>query len=137
MRIPPDVGLTAPVAPLVGHPAGDLLVRGDDEALSRIGHVGEAENLHRHGRAGRPDLLAVGVDQGPHPTPGGAGHQRIADLQRAALDEHRGHGAATDVQERLQHHALRPTVRIGPEVLDLCHHVQVVQEVVYTQVLQG
>ena len=38
--VPADVGLAAPMAPLVGHPTGDLLVGGDDEALAGVGHVG-------------------------------------------------------------------------------------------------
>ena len=37
----------------------------------------------------------------------GAGDERVADLERAALHEHGGHRAAADVEVRLEHHAAR------------------------------
>ena len=75
--------------------AGGLLVGGGAELVAGVGHVGQAEHLHRRGRAGLLDLLALVVDHRPDPAPGGAGDDRVADLERALVDEHGGHRATT------------------------------------------
>ena len=48
-----------------------------------------------------------------------AGHDRVADLERAALDEHRDDGAAARVELGLDDDARRVGVRVGLEVLEL------------------
>ena len=58
----------------------------------------EADDLDRIARAGVLELLAVEVVESAHASPGVAGHDGVADVQRAALDEHRRHGPAADVQ---------------------------------------
>ena len=130
--IPADVGLTAPVAPLVGYPAGDLLVGSDHEAFASVGHIGQAQDLNGRGRAGLFDLTTLIVDEGTYPTPRRTGHQWVTHLESASLDQHSGHRATPSVQERLKHHSLRPTIGIGSEVLDLGDHVQIVQQVFNT-----
>ena len=49
----------------------------------------EAEDLDRIARARRLDLLAAVVVERTHAAPGVAGDDRVADLERAALHEHR------------------------------------------------
>src|ERR671911_586402 len=47
------------------------------------------------------------------PAPGRAGDERIAHPEGAALNEDRGHGAATDVEVGLEHHAGGAAVGAG------------------------
>ena len=125
-----EVGLAVVVIALGGHVLHRLVVGRDDELVAGVGDVGETEHLHGHGRPGLLDLLAVVVDERPDPTEGGAGHQRIADAERAALDEDGGHRATTDVEVRLEHGAGGPTLGVGPEVLDLGDQQEAVEQVV-------
>ena len=81
-------------------------------------------------RTGFLDLLALVVDQGPDATPGGAGHERIADAQRALLHQHGGHGAPADVEVGLEHDADGPAVGVAPQVLELGDDLQVLEQVV-------
>ena len=60
------------------------------------------------------DLLALVVDHRPHPAPRRAGDDRVADLELALVDEHRGHRAAAGVEVGLEHDALGPTRRGWP-----------------------
>ncbi|MND75857.1 hypothetical protein D3C80_674900 [compost metagenome] len=59
------------------------------------------------------------VQQGARLAPGGAGHDDVAALQRAALDQDGGDRAAALVQLGLDDHAFGRTVRVGPQVHDL------------------
>ncbi len=56
------------------------------------------------------------VDEGAHATPFGAGDQNVADMERAALDENRGDGAAALVELGLDDRAFGGAVRIGLEL---------------------
>ena len=112
-----------------------LLVGGDDEVVAGVGDVGQAEDLHRRGRAGLLDLLALVVDERPDPAPRRAGDQRVADLEGAALHEHGGDRAAADVELGLEHDAPGPPVGVGPEVLELGDDEQVVEQLVDADVL--
>ena len=62
------------------------------------------------------DVVAVVVEQRPDPTVAGTGHDRVADVQRAALDQDRGDRAATLVEVRLDGHTLTVHLRVGPQV---------------------
>ena len=73
----------------LGNGAGRLLVRRHPQLVAGEGHVVEAEHLDRHRRAGFGDLLAVVVEHRPHLAPAATGDDRLADAERAALDEHR------------------------------------------------
>ena len=137
------MGLTAdgrhpqPVLPGGGDLGGRLLVGGDDEAVAGDGDVGEAEDLHRRRRAGFLDLVALVVDERTDTAPGGAGDERVADLQGAVLHEDRGDGASADVEVGLEHDAACPTLGRGPQVFELGEHEDVLEEVVDAQVLEG
>ena len=113
-----------------GHLRRRALVGGDHEAVTGLGDLGEAEHLDGRGRAGLLDLLALVVDERPHPAPGRAGDQRVADAQGALLHEHRGHGATADVELGLEHDADGPAVDVAAEVLELRDDLQVLEQVV-------
>src|SRR5262249_45022542 len=68
------------------------------QTAARLGRVVEAENLDRNRRAGLLDVLALVVDQRADAAPGRAGHDDIADVQRAALNKHSRDRAATTVE---------------------------------------
>ncbi len=80
------------------------------------GHGGEAEHLNRPRRAGLVDVSAVLVEHGAHAAEGVAGDDRVADAQRAALDQHGGDRTTTTVEVRLDRDTLRVLVRVGPQV---------------------
>lgn len=85
---------TAPVGDLAGHP---VLVH-DEERVARTRHRRQTDDLHRARRERLGDVLAVLVDHAPDAPGGVAGHDRVADPERSALDQHRGHRAATAVR---------------------------------------
>ena len=62
------------------------------------------------------DPLAAIVVERAHAAPGVAGDDRVADLQRAALDEHRRDRAAADVEARLDDRARRLGGRVRAQV---------------------
>src|SRR3712207_5977034 len=97
-----DAGLAA-----VGDLPGDAVLLDHEEGVTGAGHRGEADDLHRPGRQGLLQLVAVLVEQRPDATVGVAGHDRVALAQRAALDEHCGDRAAALVQLALDHDTLR------------------------------
>src|SRR3954453_3217083 len=87
-----------PAPPLVGEAAGATVVLDDAHVLARLRDGVEAQDLDRLGRARGLDALAGVVGHRPHTAPVSAGDDGVADLQRAALDEHRDHGAAARIE---------------------------------------
>ena len=67
----------------------------------------------------------------------GTGDERVADLERAALARGPWRRATTDVEVGLEHDAPGPALGVGPEVLELGDHEQVLEQVVDAEVLQG
>src|SRR5271165_279301 len=61
-------------------------------------------------------MVAVLVEHGPDPAVGVAGHDRVADVQRAALDQHGRHRAAALVELCLDDGALGVLVGVGAQV---------------------
>ena len=136
-----DAGVTTlvahaqPVVASLTDDAGGLLVRRGAELVTGLGHGRQTEHLDRRRRTGRLHLLALVVDHRPHAAPGRAGHDRVADVELALVDEDRGDGTPTDVELGLEHDALGPPVRVGPELLELGHDEQLVEQVVDAEVL--
>ena len=97
---------------LPGHP----VVADHQEAVARVGHRGEAEHLHRARRRCLRHRGAVVVEQRPDPPERLARDDGVADVQRAALDQHRGHRAAAAVQVGLDGDALAELLGVGPQV---------------------
>ena len=56
------------------------------------------------------------VEQRAYPTVGRTGDDRVADLERAALDQHRGNRAPALVQVGLDRHTLSVHLGVGPQV---------------------
>ena len=110
--------------------AGDLFVGGDAELVARVGDGLQSEHLHRCGRTGRLELLALVVEHRPDATPCRPGDDRIADLELALVDEHGGHGAATDVEVGLEHDALGPTGGVGRQLLELGDDEDLIEQLV-------
>ena len=86
---------------LLGHAAGEAVVVHGGDDVARLGHVVEADDLHRVGGQRLLDALAAVVDHGAHAAIGRTGDDGIAHAQRAGLDQHRGHRAAALVQTGL------------------------------------
>ena len=139
--------LHAGVAALVGealallaslaHGAGGLFVGGRTELVARMRHRRQAEHLHRGAGARFFHLLAGVVDHGAHTAPGRTGHDRVAHLQRALVDQDGGHGATPGVEVGLEHDALGPTGGVGGEFFELGHRGQLLEQVVDTEALLG
>ena len=120
---------------LVGELAGAAVVLDHAHVLAGLGHRVEAEHLDRLGRPGLLDALAGVVVHRAHAAPVGAGDERVADVQRAALHEHGHDGAAARVELGLDDHARRLGVRVGLELLDLGEQQDRLEQVV--EVLVG
>src|SRR5215213_9779944 len=80
--------------PGLGDPAGDALVGDRPDLVAGAGRGREADDHHRLGRDGGLDLLAVLVEHGPDPPEGGAGGDRVPDVQGAPADQDGRHRAA-------------------------------------------
>src|SRR5215218_2445447 len=102
--------------PGLGDPAGDALVGDRPDLVAGAGRGREADDHHRLGRDGRRDLLAVLVEHGPDPPEGGAGGDRVPDVQGAPADQDGRHRAAALVQVGLDDRALGAPVGVGLEV---------------------
>ena len=78
-----------PLAALLREVARAAVVLDHAGELAGRRRLVEAEDLDRVARAGGVDLLAAVVVERAHAAPGVAGDDRVADLERAAVDEHR------------------------------------------------
>ena len=87
------LGLQA-VGALAGELAGAAVVLDDLDPLPRLADAVEPEHLDGIARAGGLDALAGVAEHRPHLAPLGAGDDRVADVERAALDQERDDGAA-------------------------------------------
>src|SRR4051812_10448191 len=106
-----DAGLAA-----VGDLPGDAVLVDDEEGVAGPRHRGEADDLHGTGRQRLLQLVAVLVEQRADATVGVAGDDRVALAERAALDQHRGHGAPALVQLALDDDALGVLLGVGAQV---------------------
>ncbi len=87
-----------PLAALMGEVAGAALVLDDPAELACGRRAVEAEDLDGLARRCFLDALAAIVVERAHAAPRIAGDDRVADLERAAVDQHRRDGAAADVE---------------------------------------
>src|SRR5690606_41790034 len=71
----------------LGDLAGAGIVLDPDELVAGLGRALQAEQLDRHRRPGRHDVLALVVDQRAHAAPAPAGHEDLADRQVAAPEQ--------------------------------------------------
>ena len=103
---------------VVGDFAGAGFALDHREPVAGVRRAVEAEHLDRGRRTGCVDGVARVGDQRAHAAPFGAGHHDVADVQRAALDQHGRDRAAAAIELRLDHGAFGGAVRIGLEVED-------------------
>ena len=90
---------------VIGDLAGAGLAVDHGEPVAGLRRAGEAEHLDRSRGTGLLHGFAGVVDQRAYAAPFGAGHDEVADAQRAALDQHRRHRAAAAVELGLDHGA--------------------------------
>ena len=90
-----------PLGALLGEILGLALVLDDARELACGRRPVEAEDLDGLAGARLLDLLALVVVERAHLAGRVAGDDRVADAQRAAVDEHRRDRAAADVEARL------------------------------------
>ena len=119
-RLARDAGLTAlrgacgrDIPPLRGR---GLRILTTTISSPASGAAGQAQHFDGHrGTGGRHRLAAIVLQQA-HAAPFRAGHDDVADMQRAALDQHGGDRAAALVELGLDHRAFGGAVGIGLEV---------------------
>ena len=87
--------------------------------LAGVGDAVEAEDLHRITGDRLSHALAAVVDHRADATRLGAGHDRLADAQRAALDQHGDDRAAARIELGLDDDARGLGGRVGLELLEL------------------
>src|SRR6202043_2609055 len=78
----------------------------------------QAQDFDGGGGTGAFHRLAAFVGEQAHPAPFGAGDDDVADLERSALHQHGGDGAAALVELGFHHRAFGGAVGIGLEVQD-------------------
>ncbi len=110
---------------------------GDPELVAGGGWLGEAEDLDRCGRRGLFHLVAVVVDERLHAAPGGSGHDRVSHPERPALDEEARHRSPARLQVGLEDGPPGPAFGAGLKLLDLGHHIQLLEELVDPEILEG
>ncbi len=101
---------------LFGDLPGDAVFGDGEERVAGAGNGGQAEHQDRTGRTSCRNLLTVLVEHRPHPPVGVAGDDRVADVQRAPVHQHRRHRAAATVEVCLDRDALSLPVDRRPQV---------------------
>ena len=101
---------------IFGDFAGARFVLDDLERIARHRHARQAEYFDRHRRTGFLELCALVVDQRADLAALGADDEDVADLERAARDEHGRDRAAALVELGLDHSAFGGAIGIGAAV---------------------
>src|SRR5688572_26844701 len=99
-----------------GDLAGAVDVVEDVEPIARAGEDVQPADDDRRARAGLLDHLAAVVDQAADAAVTGAGEDRVADVERAVLNEHGRDGAEAGIDARLDHRAAGRRGRVGLEL---------------------
>ena len=82
-------------------------------------------------------MVAVVVDEGLDLAPGRAGNNRVTDAQRAALHDDRRHRATAHFELGFEHAAAGTALGARPELFDLGHDEQLLEQVVDPRALEG
>ncbi len=101
---------------LLGQLSGVSLVLEHAELVAGNRNAAQAQDLNRIGRSGRIHVGAARIYQGANATIGRSGHQRVAWLERAALDEDGSHRTAALVKVRLDNETGRKRVGVGAQL---------------------
>ena len=121
------LGLQA-VGPFAGELAGAALVLDHPHQLAGLGHAVEAEHLDRLAGHRALELAAHEVVHRPYPAEVGAGDERVAHPQRAALDQDRHHRPAAGVELGLDHGPGGLRLLVGLQLLEVGDHLDRVQQ---------
>src|SRR5215813_9619875 len=121
-RAPTSSVASFSIAPMAGAIGGDFagarLRLHDRQAVAGLGRAVEAEDFgRRRGPRGLDRRAGIG-DQRAHAAPIGAGHDEVADTQRAALHQYGRNRSAAAIELGLDHGAFGRTVRVGLEIED-------------------
>src|SRR5690606_7181645 len=111
--------LALDLLPLLGDLPRLALVLEHDEAVPDLGSPAEAEDLDGPRRACRLHALVALVEHGADAPGVRPGHERVADLERAVLDEDRDDDAAPLVEPALDDGADGEAVGVGLELEEL------------------
>src|SRR6185295_2477447 len=95
---------------------GDAVFLGDEELVTSGGYGGEAQHLHRTRRSGFGERVAVLVEHRPDATERVTGNDRVADVQRASLHQHRCHRTTATVEVSLDRDTTSVLVGHGAQV---------------------
>src|SRR5439155_6092329 len=114
---------------LGGQLAGAAVVLDDVDELAGLWDAVEAEHLDRVAGLGLLHALALEVAHRAHAAPVRAGDDRVADVERAALDEDRHDGAAPRVELGLDDHAGGLGVGVGLDLLQVGDDLDRLQQV--------
>src|SRR3954452_13171495 len=136
-RAPRVLLLLEALLALVRELAGAAVVLDDADVLAGLRNAVEAEHLDRVAREGLLDAVAGEVVERAHAAPVGARDERVADAQRAALDEDGDDRAAAGIELGLDDDAGGRSGRVGLELLDLGDDLQRVEQVLETDLRLG
>ena len=81
-------------------------------------------------------MVAPVVDQRLDLAPGGAGHDGVADAQRALLHDHGGHRASARLEVGLEHDAAGLALDACRQLLDLGHEHDLLEQALDAGALQ-
>ena len=101
---------------LLGDLTGRAVLVDDQEVVAGARDVGETEDQDGGRRTRLLDVVALVVEHRADSAVGVADDHRVADPQRAALDQDGRDGAAAAVEVGLDRDALRVLLRVGPQV---------------------
>ena len=122
---------------LLGKLAGIALVLEHAELVTCGRNARQTENLDRVGRTSLGGMVAARIDQGAHTTVARASDNRVARLERTALDENGGNRTATLVEVRLNDEAGSKSVGIGLEFEHVSLQKDGLEQVVNANALLG
>jgi hypothetical protein len=101
------------LAPVLGEVARAALVLDDTGHLAGRRRMVETENLDRIPRSGILELVPAEVVERANAAPGVTGDDRVADLQRPAMDEHRRDRSSAHVEPGLDDRPGRICLGVG------------------------
>lgn len=113
---PGEVGVALARRPLLGDLTRRTVLVDDQEVVACARDVGETQDQDGSRRSRFLDVVAVVVEHRPDAAVSVADHHRVADAQRAALDQDRRDGTAATVEVGLDRNTLRVLLRVGPQV---------------------
>ena len=101
-----------------GNGPGRLFIQ-NRQYISRLRYIGQTDHFHGSRRTGFFDFFPTVVGHCPHLAIGGSGQNRIANPERAVLDQYGRHRPFAFIQFRFHNGSDRRSIRIGLQILNL------------------